>query len=150
MAGNDDALSRLESQLLVHCLDGDHPVLAGLRAQVPHIRVTERLLTGDGFITSLVVGADADAVASVADREHILIEDVYGELFDLEGPGFAHLFLSAGYLSCLEYFSAAGGWPEEAIWKRLAYFSPPTPEQGMVVVVPMDERDMDHLRKKLE
>ena len=52
-------LESLEAAVLQKLLDGDHPVLAALREQLPGLSVKERKQTGAGFFTEFSMPATA-------------------------------------------------------------------------------------------
>ena len=93
------SLSGLERMVLEKFLQGDHPTLNTLRAQLSSVKVANREHTGSGFFSELHV-ADGAPCAPIMGREHI--SDVVGKTESLElGLGFV-LFIEDGRLSLLE------------------------------------------------
>ena len=142
-----EPLTTIERELLAACLSGEDSVLAQLRSQSAKVMVSERTLTGDGFITTLELPRQARPAEALIAIPSLRIEDVCGELFGHGSPGFCHLYIAKGLLGCLEFFCAGGGWPEPAIWRRLAYLAPlsgPGPESPVILA----RRDLAALRRQ--
>ena len=112
-------LNEFEQAALDKLLSGDHPILATLRHQVDHARLTSRENTGAGFYCNFEVEDDVPAV-----QGNFQIGDVQAELEGLrEGAGLV-LFIRAGRLSMLEGFSYDEPWPAEIRRFSLRYSDP--------------------------
>ncbi len=115
-----DELTTLESRILDALLQGDHPVLTALRAQVPGTRVVHRECSGAGFFTEFVV----DQSLERAPVGNVRIADVLATVPTLvRGAGFV-LFVEKGYLSMLEGYSYEEPWPERAEIHSVSYLDP--------------------------
>lgn len=102
-------LSTFERAVLEKLLDGKHPVLAALRAQLASCQVSSREFTGHGFFTNLKVERSVEPAPT--SRPRIQIRDVGGKISGLEyGAGFV-AFVAGGYLEFLEGFSYSEPWP---------------------------------------
>ncbi|MCX5204583.1 hypothetical protein OG897_24400 [Streptomyces sp. NBC_00237] len=98
--------------VLAALLDGPGPVLAALRAQIPHARVTGRCGCGCATVDLEV---DREAVTAAPWHDRPAVEAGYPA--DEYGAGVL-LFTAEGYLSGLEIYSASGDpvteWPDPA------------------------------------
>jgi hypothetical protein len=112
-------LEPLELAVLQRLLEGDHPVLAGLRAQVPGLAVKDRRYTGAGFYTEFTV-ADTARPAAVP-FEKVRFGDVQGTIEGMQdGAGFL-LYVDRGLLRMLEGYSYDEPWPEKIKAFSLSY-----------------------------
>jgi hypothetical protein len=115
-------LEPLEEAVLRALLDGDHPALVQLRAQLAVATVVKREGSGVGFFTTLSVPEDAPC--SAVPRSAFRLGDIEGEIADLaHGAGFA-LLVEGGRLSQLEGFSYDETWPEVISSFALRYPDP--------------------------
>lgn len=104
-------LNAFERAVLEKLLEGNHPVLASLRAQLYSCQVSGWESTGYGFFTNLKV--DRSLKPAPTSRPRIQIVDVGGKIRGLKhGAGFV-LFVTDGYLDFLEGFSYDEPWPPE-------------------------------------
>jgi hypothetical protein len=111
MSNDERLLNAFERAVLEKLLDGKHPVLAALRAQLDSCEVSSREFTGCGFFTTLKV--DRSVEPAPTSRPRIQVVDVGGKISSLEhGAGFV-LFVTDGYLDFLEGFSYDEPWPPE-------------------------------------
>ena len=91
-------LEPLEAAVLEKLLDGDHPILVGLRAQLAGSVVAEREYTGVGFFTTFAVNATARPISVSSLR----FGDVEATIAGLQhGAGFV-VFVDGGVLTMLE------------------------------------------------
>jgi hypothetical protein len=111
MSKDEQLLNPFERAVLEKLLDGNHPVLAALRAQLDSCQVSSREFTGVGFFTNLKV--DRSVEPAPTPRPRIQVVDVGGKISGLEhGAGFV-LSVTDGYLDFLEGFSYDEPWPPE-------------------------------------
>lgn len=109
MSNDERQLNSFERAILEKLLDGDHPVLAALRAQVKSCEVSSREFTGVGFFTNLNV--DPSVGPAPTSRPRIHVRGVGAEISGLKhGAGFV-LFVADGYLDFLEGFTYDEPWP---------------------------------------
>jgi hypothetical protein len=109
MSNDERLLSALERSVLEKLLDGNHPVLAALRAQLDSCEVSSRQFSGVGFFTNLRVDRSVRPAPTSHPRIHI--SGVGGKISGLEhGAGFV-LFVTDGYLDFLEGFTYDEPWP---------------------------------------
>lgn len=111
-------LTPLERAVLTMLLDGEHPILASLRRQLPELSVKSRETTGVGFFVELGVSSLAlRAPLSSA----VTIGDVEATIDGLQrGAGFV-LVLEDGLLAMLEGYSYDEPWPEVVTEFSLRY-----------------------------
>src|SRR5262245_18245908 len=105
-----EPLTTFERSVLEKLLEGEHPVLDALRAQLPAAVVERREWTGVGFFTSLHVPDNAPRPPSAG---NLHVGGVHGEI-----PGLAHgagfvVFVNDGRMTCLEGFSYDEPWNEQ-------------------------------------
>jgi hypothetical protein len=114
-------LEPLEAAVLEKLLDGDHPVLVGLRRQLPGLSARSRERTGGGFFTTFAV-ANTDLSAPIASRSSPF-GDVEAAIRGLkDGAGFL-LYIKQGQLHMLEGYSYGEPWPEHVDEFSLVYSS---------------------------
>jgi hypothetical protein len=120
-----EAVRKLVAELLPRLIEGSHPALAALRAQLPYLRVTSVELTGAGFYADLeVVGNTPLAVPADFAGGYALITFA-------GSPGEAGrvLFVRNGCLSMLEgYTYGDEPWPENAVVIDVANIVPLDPD----------------------
>jgi hypothetical protein len=117
-----EILNEFESAVLTKLLEGDHPVLAALRAQVERARVKSREYSGAGFFCSFEVPSD---VPHLALQEGFYFGDVDADMDGLEhGAGFV-VYVRDGYLDFLEGYSYGEPWPKEVRKFSLFYHCKP-------------------------
>jgi hypothetical protein len=109
-------LNELERAVLTKLLEGEHPLLAQLREQLPHCRVSHRELTGHGFFAYLNVG-DAPGADDVKLRFGDVVAEIDGML---HGAGFL-LFVDQGLLTMLEGYGYDDPWPSGIMGFTLKY-----------------------------
>jgi hypothetical protein len=115
-------LNTLEQAVLQKLLDGDHPTLIALRAQLEGLVVTRRDLTGVGFFTELA-GSKTTPTGSVASAD-LQFGDVEADIEGLRhGAGFL-LYVEGGRLHTLEGYSYDERWPDDIGRFTLRYTSP--------------------------
>jgi len=103
-------LSPFERQVLDRLLEGRHPTLAGLRAQVPHVRVARRTTDTSGLVVEL--GGTAP-VAPAGNGRTFQLLDVYGRVAGLDHDVGFILFVEEGRLARLEGQPLEGDWPDD-------------------------------------
>jgi hypothetical protein len=113
-------LEPLEVAVLAKLLDGEHPMLAALRLQLPALSVIKRERTGVGFYTSFSVSP----VTLRAPLASVRFGDVEASI-----PGLAHgagflLYVDDGLLQMLEAYSYDEAWPQQVTEFSLAYSTP--------------------------
>lgn len=117
-------LNEFEQAVLDKLLAGDHEILAGLREQAAHARVTSREQTDSGFYCNFEVPADIPTLNGSPDFE---LGDVDASVDGLEhGAGFL-LFVRNGRISFLEGYSYEEPWPAKVKNFRLRYRAEPRP-----------------------
>jgi hypothetical protein len=127
-------LTPLEDQVIRMLLAKDDEVLAVLRLQVDHAKVSSRRMTGVGFYTDIVVAREA---ARAINRPSFKLGDVNGTAANVKhGLGFL-LYVTDGVLSMLEGYTYDEPWPNEVQGLVLAY----SEGQG---------RDLDNVRKMMQ
>jgi hypothetical protein len=115
-------LNAIESAVLGKLLEGELPVLASLRGQLPLLRVTRRELTGVGFFTEFALPG---GLALAASPRRVAFGDVLADMDGLEhGAGFV-LFVEDGVIAMLEgYTTANETWPKSIERFALRYWPP--------------------------
>lgn len=109
MSNDERLLNALERAVLEKLLDGNHPVLAALRAQLDSCEVSSRKFTGVGFFTNLK--PDRSVGPAPTPRPRIHITGIDARMSGLKhGAGFM-LLVTDGYLDFLEGFSYDEPWP---------------------------------------
>lgn len=104
-------LEPLEAAVLEKFLEGDFSGLVALRAQLAHLSVKSRELTGVGFFTDFEIAPGAVPVP--LGRGISPLRGVEATIEGLtHGAGFL-LFVKDGFLSMLEGFSYDDCWPSE-------------------------------------
>ena len=100
----------LERAVLEKLLDGEHPVLQALRAQLEVSEVSARTFTGVGFFTTFKVPPQAPAAPVKA--ASLAFGDVVATIPGVQhGAGFV-LFIKDGRLDTLEGYTYDEDWPE--------------------------------------
>lgn len=122
--------SELEQQVLESLLAGDHPVLTRLREQLAGARVRARETTERGFFTDFWVETET-LPPGVNDR--FALDDVFGEVEDIEESVCFLLHVHRGRLKTLEGFVARDTWPREPRLRRLYYVQPDSDRGGQLV-----------------
>jgi hypothetical protein len=103
-------------------LDGDHPVLAVLRRQLPGLEVTERKFTGVGFFATFSTNGAAPPATIPAGGSPF--GDVEATISGMaHGAGFLR-WLKDGRLHELEGYSYDEPWPEQVAAFSLKYAEP--------------------------
>lgn len=116
---DERALTGFERAVLEKLLAGENPVLETLRGQLDVCEVTSRESTGHGFFTNLDVNQSMSPAPTSVQR--IRICDVGADIRGLKyGAGFV-VFVTDGYLDCLEGFSYEEPWPPELVEYSLTY-----------------------------
>lgn len=106
----DSHLTSFERRVLDRLLEGRHPTLAGLRAQVPHVRAARRTIDASGFVVEL---GGTDPVAPAGDGRSFQVLDVYGRVAGLDHDVGFILFVEEGRLARIEGQPLEGDWPED-------------------------------------
>lgn len=125
------APTKFEMDLLVKCLDGDHPVLEQLRHQLAGCTVVAREFTGVGLYCHLMVEhviGDFEGTFEISD---VCVNDVEGVA---HGIGCV-LWIEMGRLTLLEAFTYDDPWPSRISSYRLSYLD--------------GQRDMRSIRRAL-
>lgn len=100
----------IEEAVLAKLLEGEHPVIKILRAQLDASTITARLPTGYGFFLEFAV---PDDIRRVETPRRLQISGVSASMDGLQfGAGFL-LFVEEGKLKALEAYSYDEPWPEE-------------------------------------
>jgi hypothetical protein len=118
-AMRSDKLNRLEKEVILKLLSGDHPAVRVLREQLEHCRVRSREMTGTGFVTELDVPREIDRAKVEKMRLGNVVADVEGLK---NGAGFL-LYVKGGALDAIEGYSFEEPWPETITWFQLRYLS---------------------------
>ena len=105
-----DKLTPFEHEAIATLVGGDHPVFEGLRAQLDRCEVSERVFTGVGFFTDLVVPPDVPTL-SLRRRLHLGDASV---AIDGVAAGLV-LFVEEGRLALLEGFTYDDPWPDAIV-----------------------------------
>ena len=137
-------LTDIETRALEMLLAGDRPELAVLRVQLGLATVASRKFTGVGFFTHLSVPAE---LPRVADRNRLVLDDVYAEVTGLEHAAGFVLFVNHGAIGALVCFIVEDRWPDAATLRRVYYVRPATPASSELVET--KERDIDFAFAKL-
>ncbi len=117
-------------------LDGDNPILRGLREQFERIENVERKFTGAGFYTKVRVAPDVRPLS----KKSLTFGDVAAAIPELKnGAGFL-LFVRDGVLNQLEGYTYGESWPAEVSRFELGYIV-----KGQV----KRERDTEALKEAL-
>jgi hypothetical protein len=108
-----------EKRLMKMLLDGDDPVLEGLRYQYINTKVESREFTGSGFYTNFKI---QDGIEPLLEGKNFQIGDLHASFNEIkEAFGFI-LFIKKGFLLMLEgYTLACDIWPVEYSNVILAY-----------------------------
>ena len=114
-----EALTNLERAVLDKLLCGDSPVLSALRSQLGVVAVSERDLTGVGFMTNFRL---PPSVPRAPVKSGVIrFGDVEAQLEGLKhGAGFL-LYVKDGVLDALEGYSYDEPWPEQIETFTLRY-----------------------------
>src|SRR5688572_24226073 len=113
-------IAEIERRVMTLLLDGDLPVLKGLRDQYSRATITNRNLSGVGLQTDFEVPVGVPPVAPPSFE----LTDVYYELRAVPNGGSVVLFVRDGLLSLLELSNYAEDWPEVAELTSLSYLTP--------------------------
>lgn len=126
-------------EVLEQMLDGDHPVLEALRAQVATAEVRSAETSEFGTLIDLWVSDDAAQL----DVEHrFAIDDLFGRVEDVEGEVGFQLHVVRGRLKTIEAWVSSPGWPSEPALVESWYVAyDPDPEVAEFVRVA--ERDLE-------
>jgi hypothetical protein len=118
-------LEPLESAVMRMLLDGDHPTLGALRAQLQHLTVSSRKKTGAGFYTDFVPETSAVPIDLPG---RIQFGDVVARAISglQYGGGFV-LFIEHGLMTMLEGYSFGDDWPDDGLEFDLQYDDPARP-----------------------
>lgn len=109
MSSDARGLTTFERAVLEKLLEGADPTLSALRAQLDVCEVASREFTGVGFFTNLKV--DGSAARGSNSRPELRVSGVDASISGLKhGAGFV-LFVTDGYLDCLEGFTYDEPWP---------------------------------------
>jgi hypothetical protein len=118
----DGQLTAFEAAVLSLLLDGEHPLLAQLRAQATGCTVLDRTFTEVGFWTDL---AAAPASPPLEGEPSFELGDVVASIpGGNHGAGFV-LFVRDGRLAMLEGYTYDDPWPDDVSELRLGYASTP-------------------------
>jgi hypothetical protein len=137
-------LTQFEQSLLDKFLDGDHPVLATLRAQAATATVADRDFSPVGVNAYLAVSSAAPRTS----RRSFDLTDVAFQFEGAENPGHAVLMVRDGMLHELMVYNWTDVWPARPglvlKWMKYVAFGPKG-TSGQ----PTDHRDMASLAKEL-
>ncbi len=115
-------LNPLELAVLQKLLDGDHPVLVALRAQMTGLTVKQREFTGAGFFTGFSPSPDTPPAPLPSGKTRF--GDVAATISGLRhGAGFL-LLVDQGLSHMLEGYSYEEGWPSEIGTFSISYLKP--------------------------
>ena len=101
---------RIVREVLPRLLEGDDPILVGLREQLRHLIVGSVELTGVGFFAELRVSPDAPVVSPA----RLVGGDAEIQLVGLEHGAGCVLFVEDGRLSMLEGYTYDEEWRPDA------------------------------------
>jgi hypothetical protein len=115
-------LTSFEAAVLAKLLDGAHPALGALRAQMRGAMARSRKFSGAGFFIDLAIPEDLPRAP--VQKHKIHFGDVAAEIPSLKhGAGFV-LFVEDGRLSMLEGYSYDEPWHGEPERFELRYLDP--------------------------
>ena len=116
------SLQPFEFAVLTKLLEGSHPVLDALRAQLPRLCVSRREVTGVGFYTYFAL-EDEDISAPLVAGD-VRFGDVDADIKGLKnGAGFV-LYVRNGRVHMLEGYSYEEPWPPRIDEFTLAFADP--------------------------
>lgn len=102
--------SEFEKNLMEMLLDGDDPVLKGLKNQYGNSVIESRKFTGAGFFTHFKV---AGGIEAVAQGKNFQIGDMHASFDGIKAAFGFILFVEKGYLTMLEgYTLSSDVWPD--------------------------------------
>ncbi len=112
------AFEEFEKKVMDKLLFGNDPNLEKLRIQYSNARIETREFSGVGFFTNFSVADDAQKIVG---KQNLQISDLSAELENVKnGVGFI-LFISDGYLKCLEGFTFDEPWPSNSMIVSFIY-----------------------------
>ncbi len=138
-------LTPFEQQVLEAALQGPQPVLAALRSQIAHAKVSARTHTGVGSYIDFSVPQSVPRVSPT--------EMVFGDV-DVQVEGVSAevstiLYIVGGHLHFLEFAALSGEWPKEPVITKLGYLRSEKVDPDDYKAVAVDERDADTLERSL-
>ena len=138
-------LTPFEQQVLEAALQGPQPVLAALRSQIAHAKVSARTHTGVGSYIDFSVPQSVPRVSppemGFGDVE-VQAEGVSAEVSTI-------LYIVGGHLHFLEFAALSGEWPKEPVITKLGYLRSEKVGPDDYKAVAVDERDADTLERSL-
>jgi len=106
------ALTHLEQSVLHAILDGAHPALEALRAQLPGLVVVRRSASPTSFAT--VLRPDRGAPRAPLQARRAVLDDLFADVPGLPGGAAFAVFIEDGRLARLEGSTFGGEpWPED-------------------------------------
>ena len=98
------SVARIVREVLPRLLEGDNPILVGLRAQLRQLVVSSVEMTGVGFFAELLVPLDIPTMSPA----HLVGGNADIELTGVENGAGCVLFVDDGRLSTLEGYTFGG------------------------------------------
>ena len=117
----DERHIELENAVIGKLLDGDDPVLQGLRQQFELSRVAKRMFSGFGFITDFIVPQDVPPVEA---KSLFFLSDVVADLNGQDEAAGFHIQVKNGRMKLLEGFTYNDPWPMQLISFDVGYKYP--------------------------
>lgn len=114
----------LEQRMMELLLQGDHPVLIGLRQQYAVAKIINREFSGVGFFTTFMVPEDILLV----DPPNFEAGSMVIDLENLPNGAGCVLFVRKGRLDFLECYTFIDPWPDRIVIKSLSQVHPAIPE----------------------
>ncbi len=137
-------LTPFEQRVLEAALQGPQPVLAALRSQIAHVKVSARTHTGVG---SYIDFAMPQSVPRITPTE-MVFGDVDVQVEGVTAEVSTVLYIVGGHLHFLEFAALDGEWPKEPVITKLGYLrSEKVGDDYQPVAI--DERDPDVLAHSL-
>lgn len=112
-------LTKFEMDVVVKCLDGDHPVLEQLRSQLRCCTVAKRELTGVGLYCWLAIEHVVGTFAGTFEISDVCVDEVEG----LDHGIGCVLWIERGRIALLEAFTYDEPWPSSITKYRLSYLN---------------------------
>jgi hypothetical protein len=102
-------LNSLEHAVIQMLLAGDDEVLAVLRQQAEHAKVTSRKMTGTGFYTEFAIPSETSRVAG---DPTFKLGDINGRATNIKHELGFLLYVSKGVITMLEGYTYDEAWPD--------------------------------------
>lgn len=140
-----DSLRPHETLALQMLLNGEHPILAKLRAQACQAQVAGRKHTGVGEYIDLAVPSGSEPV----EPTKVILGDVRFAVEGVKHGADVLLFVTDGRLSFIEFVTVADEWPASPIVRGSSYYREVETAPGRYAFEPCIERDTATLARAL-